>query len=216
MKLRSFTVTLHSGAYQAQVFASIEAFLAHAADHFCNAEESWSRVIPKRFLTQSCQKIAAGDVSAIEAFYQRVADAIAEGAAFSANLPLYAVLEQNVQRAGRRLRRQTAIFFIAKPGFVIITHDNVVRTAFFPKAINVRDSHYMAFIRSWKYVKHKCATEEQRDSKHNIIRYRLGVHFENEKHWQRCPRVHQHRGQPAPRKRGSRSRGKGRWLRLIG
>lgn len=190
MNIRSFTVDLTTGPFTAQVFRDEERFLAHVRDHFISPNEPWDRVIPRKLLKQVCQKIDALPVTLVEALYERVADAIADGAAFSAALPLYATVYERVRAKEGREWEQVTTYFIAEKGFMIICGNHTVKSAYFC-AETPSDAAYTLFQRAWKTVKCRCAMKQYVDEKYGTVHRRIAVHMESEKNWLRCPNPHQ-------------------------
>lgn len=190
MNMRSVTVHLSTGPLTLQIFRDPQRFLAHVRDHFVCPHEPWDRVIPRKLLKHVCQKINAPPVRLVEALYERVANAIADGAAFSAALPLYAIINERVCAKGGREWEQTTTYFIAEKGFMIICGDHTVKSAYFC-AETPSDAAYTLFQRAWKTVKSRCAMKQYVDEKYATVHTRVAVHMESEKNWQCCPNPHQ-------------------------
>lgn len=196
MKMREFSVTLPCTL---QVFAAEQQFHAHARSHFCNPEEPWDRVLSRTLLAKVCQKIDAAGVSLMNTLYERVPDAIRDGVTFSAELPLYAVLTEQVTRGAADARQQDTVYCIAKKGFMIVIVRNIVRTAYFPSCLP-HDSAYTLFNKAWKAVKVKCAMQQYIDDKYETVHHRVSVRLERAEHWHRGPNPHARPAAPPSRR----------------
>jgi hypothetical protein len=189
MTMASIRVTLHTGDCPLRVFASPRHFRAHVHSHFCNNSEPWSRLFGQQFLRKVCQNMGRGDVSLLKTLYARVVEVVRDGVAFSAGLPLYAVVEQMVATANAGERQRITIYFIAREGFVIVSDRDSIRTAYFPPD-SVRHSAHTLFKTAWKMVKSKCAKNQYVDSKYAALHTRIAVHYENAANWHQCPNPH--------------------------
>ena len=168
MTFRSCHIALRNLQFTPLIFSKQERFLAHLHDHFCNPDEPWDRVLSRALLRRACQKIAPNDVSLLQRLYDRVADAIAEGVAFSTALPLYAVVVEKVTRPKARSYCQRVVYCIAQPGFVIVCSGTVICSAYFASA-QPGDAAFTLFNKAWKDIKCRCAKKQYVDSKYNTI-----------------------------------------------
>lgn len=183
------TIPLPHGAITARLFANDERFLAHVRDHFCNPAEPWDRIFTRTLLTRVCQNLDALPVSLLETLYQRVAHAFTKAAAFSAALPLYAIMHERVRAADGRQWNQHTVYCIAEEGFIMICSNTIVRTAYFCE--DVPDtSAYTFFQRGWKDIKCRCAKKQYVDAKYATVHTRISVTMESAKNWRRCPNPH--------------------------
>jgi hypothetical protein len=186
MNMQQLCVELRSGPYQARIFADEYRFRNHVNSHFCNSAEGWGPILGTDLLAEVCQKSVLNDVSIMTALYSAVANAIRRGARFSASLPLYAILREKVRSEHRRPRKVETLYFIAREGFIIVSVNKIVCTAYFPGCC-ARDSERTLFQKAWRNVKCKCNQNEYHDSKYGVRHKVLNVQLESRDNWQRCP-----------------------------
>jgi hypothetical protein len=191
----SYTHSLKDGTHQIQFFSSMERFLVHIKDHFCNEKEPWSRLLGQKRIRQFCQKINKSEVTPIETietidFYEKVVSILNDGIKFSASYPLYAMINENVSYLNiNKSKEQITVYFLSYHGYVIICSDNIVKTAYFI-GNNPHDAYFSLFKNGWKKINAQCGKKEYFDNKGKTHHKRLAVIKENTENWEKCPNPH--------------------------
>jgi hypothetical protein len=105
-------------------------------DHILHPLEPWERLLGVKFLNKVRQKVKEGPVSELDDLYQSIYDRIVpildEGIQFSIGVPVYAQFHQERCRlSATRWYKTEGYFFLAKPGFLIVVRDGLLKTAHF-------------------------------------------------------------------------------------
>jgi len=186
------TYSLKDGAHQIQFFPSMERFLVHVKDHFCNKNEPWSRLLGQKRVKRICQKISRNEVPFTETvdFYEKVASILKDGITFSAACPVYAMINERVRYLkNNKSKEHIAVHFLASHGYIIVCSGNIVKSAYFV-GHNPNDSYFSLFKNGWKKINASCAKKEYYDNKGKTHHKTLAVIKESVKNWENCPNPH--------------------------
>lgn len=178
-------------------------FARKVRDHFLNPIEPWSRLLGVNFLRQLGQKLAAGEVSVLQAAYDRVLPALDEGIGFAAALPLFVRYQAESDYGDRNMRRDEGYFLLAEAGFKVVAHGGIVRTAYF-LAKTPEDSAFTLFREAWKAIKARALRRQYVDHKAGWTVLHRRVEWFSPENWARCPNPHRkprtspRQGEPLP------------------
>lgn len=188
-------ITIQTRSYQIPTtttlafFRDQEHFVRKVRDHFLNPGEPWSRLLGVHFLRQLSQKLAAGEVSVLEAAYDRVLPVLDGGIGFAAALPLFIRYLAESDYGDGHMRRHEGYFFLAEAGFKVVAHGGIVRTAYF-LAKTPGDSAFTLFRKAWKAIKARALRPQYVDHRAGRTVRHLRVEWFSPENWARCPNPH--------------------------
>src|SRR5262249_23093190 len=145
-------------------FRDEEHFARKVRDHFLNPGEPWSRLLGVHFLRQLGQKLSAGEVSVLEAAYERALPVLDSGIGFAAALPLFVRYQAESTYGEGKMSRHEGYFLLAEAGFKVVAHGGIVRTAYFLTK-TPGDSSFTLFKEAWRAIKARALTRQYVDHK---------------------------------------------------
>lgn len=170
-------------------FRDEEHFARKVRDHFLNPNEPWPRLLGVHFLRQLGQKLDAGEVSVLEAAYDRALPVLNGGIGFAAALPLFVRYQAESDYGDGKLQRHEGYLLLAEQGFKVVAYGGIVRTAYFVTK-TPGDSYFTLFKEAWRAIKARALTRQYVDDKGGRIVLHRHVEWYSPENWAHCPNPH--------------------------